>query len=89
MPAADTVRARIDTDLKNEATAVLAKMGLSVSDAIRMMLVRVAAEQKLPFDVKVPNAATQDAMREADSGTNGKRFKSVAGLMAHLESDEG
>jgi DNA-damage-inducible protein J len=88
MPAADTVRARIDTDLKNEATAVLAKMGLSVSDAIRMMLVRVAAEQKLPFDVKVPNATTQDAMREADSGT-GKRFKSVAGLMAHLESDEG
>jgi DNA-damage-inducible protein J len=88
MPAADTVRARIDTDLKNEATAVLAKMGLSVSDAIRMMLVRVAAEQKLPFDVKVPNAATQDAMREAESST-GRRFESVAGLMEYLGSDEG
>lgn len=87
MPTANVVRARIDTDLKNEATAVLAKMGLSVSDAIRMMLVRVAAEQKLPFDVKVPNLETQAAMREADQG-EGKRFTSVTGLMAYLESDE-
>ena len=74
MASADVVRARVDTVLKEEATAVLAKMGLSVSDAIRMMLVRVAAEQKLPFDVKVPNLETQEAMREADLST-GKRFK--------------
>jgi DNA-damage-inducible protein J len=87
MSTADVVRARIDTVLKKEATAVLAKMGLSVSDAIRMMLIRVAAEQKLPFDVKVPNLATQEAMREADIG-GGKRFANVADLMADLESDD-
>jgi DNA-damage-inducible protein J len=87
MISANVVRARVDTELKKEATAVLAKMGLSVSDAIRMMLVRVAAEQKLPFDVKVPNLATQEAMREADIG-GGKRFDSVADLMADLENDD-
>ena len=87
MPTADVVRARVDSDLKREATEVLAKMGLSVSDAIRMMLVRVAAEQKLPFDVKVPNVETGEAMREADLGT-GQRFKSVASLMEYLDEDE-
>jgi DNA-damage-inducible protein J len=83
----NVVRARIDTDLKNDATAVLSRMGLSVSDAIRMMLIRVAAEQKLPFDVKVPNAETQAAMRDADMGKT-KRFSTVADLMADLESDD-
>jgi DNA-damage-inducible protein J len=87
MANVNVVRARIDTALKKEATAVLAKMGLSVSDAIRMMLIRVAAEQKLPFDVKVPNAETQAAMRDADAG-GGKRFSTVADLMADLESDD-
>ena len=87
MPTQDVVRARIDSDLKNEASAVLAKMGLSVSDAIRMMLVRVAAEQALPFDVKVPNLETQAAMREAQLG-KGKRSTSVAALMDDLESDD-
>jgi DNA-damage-inducible protein J len=51
-----TVRARIDEKVKKEATHVLEAMGLSVSDAIRMMLMRVAAEKALPFDLKVPNA---------------------------------
>ena len=87
MPTQDVVRARIDRDLKNEASAVLAKMGLSVSDAIRMMLVRVAAEHALPFAVKVPNLETQAAMRESKLGT-GKRFTSVAALMDDLEGDD-
>jgi len=49
-----TVRARIDERVKKEAAHVLEDMGLSVSDAIRMMLMRVAAEKALPFAVKVP-----------------------------------
>ena len=53
-----TVRARIDERVKNEAAHVLEDMGLSVSDAIRMMLMRVASEKALPFAVKVPNAVT-------------------------------
>ena len=51
MASTDIVRARIDGHIKEEATNVLAQMGLSVSDAIRMLLTRVAADKALPFDV--------------------------------------
>jgi DNA-damage-inducible protein J len=87
MAAAEIVRARVDADLKREATTVLSGMGLSVSDAIRMMLVRVAAERALPFEVRVPNRATQAALDAAEKG-EGKQFDSVAALIADLESDE-
>ena len=89
MASDQVVRARISADLKQEATEVLSKMGLSVSDAIRMMLVRVAAERALPFDVKVPNQATQAAMDEARGGKGkGKRFGRVDDLMAYLNNDD-
>lgn len=87
MPAAEVVRARIDPDLKREATAVLSRMGLSVSDAIRMMLVRVAAEHALPFEVRSPNKATAAAMSAARKG-DVARFDSVTALMADLNDDE-
>jgi DNA-damage-inducible protein J len=87
MASDQVVRARISADLKQEATEVLDKMGLSVADAIRMMLVRVAAERALPFDVKVPNQTTQAAMDEARA-RKGKRFERVDDLMAHLNSDD-
>jgi DNA-damage-inducible protein J len=87
MASDQVVRARISADLKQEATEVLDKMGLSVSDAIRMMLVRVAAERALPFDVKVPNQVTQTAMDEARAG-KGKRFGRVDDLMAYLNNDD-
>jgi len=87
MAVAEIVRARIDADLKKEASAVLAGMGLSVSDAIRMLLVRIAAEKALPFEVRVPNSETQAAILAAQRGEVG-RFNSVAGLMADLNDDE-
>lgn len=59
------VRARIDEHLKDEAAAVLAEMGLTVSDLVRMTLTRVAKDKALPFDLKVPNAETQAAMEES------------------------
>jgi DNA-damage-inducible protein J len=62
------VRARIDAATKSEAAAVLATMGLSVSDAFRLLLKRVAAEKKLPFEPLVPNADTVEAMRAARRG---------------------
>lgn len=68
MLANDSVRARIDSNTKLAATQALAAMGLSVSDAIRMMLHRIAAEKRLPFDVTVPNAESQAAMAELDAG---------------------
>jgi DNA-damage-inducible protein J len=87
MAAAEVVRARIDSILKKEATAVLSDMGLSVSDAIRLLLVRVASEKALPFDVRVPNAATQAAMHDVQKGKVA-RFDSVDALMADLNADD-
>lgn len=51
MASSDIVRARIDGHIKEEATNVLAGMGLSVSDAIRMLLTRIAADKAIPFDI--------------------------------------
>ena len=62
------VRARIDEATKAEAAAILATMGLSLSDAFRMLLKRVAAEGALPFEPLVPNAETIEAMRAARRG---------------------
>ena len=62
MASVELVRARIDADLKRDATAALADMGLTISDAIRLMLVRVASEKALPFDVRTPNATTRAAL---------------------------
>ena len=73
MSANSVVRARIDSDTKERATEALHAMGLTVSDAIRLMLLRVADEKRLPFAVHVPNAATVEAMKELEEG-KGKRF---------------
>ena len=62
------VRARINSDVKTEAMEVLEAMGLTVSDAIRLLLLRVAEEKQLPFTVKVPNATTAKAMKELEEG---------------------
>lgn len=82
--ATDTVvRARIDIATKTRATEALAEMGLSVSDAIRLLLVRVAADKAFPFAVQVPNATTRAAMAELDQG-KGKTFKSADDLFEDL-----
>ena len=62
------VRARIDQKIKDDAAAVLASIGLTASDAFRMMMVRIAAEKRLPFEPLVPNAETIDAMKAARAG---------------------
>lgn len=88
MSTADTyVRARIDTLTKNRATEALEAMGLSISDAIRLLLLRVADERRLPFEVRVPNATTRKAMAEAESITKGRRarFNTPKDLFNDLE----
>ena len=67
------VRARIDENIKEEATIVLAAMGLTISDAFRIMLIRVAREKALPFEPLIPNEKTIKAMRQARSGKGLKR----------------
>ena len=81
------VRARIDAATKERAVEALADMGLSVSDAIRLMLIRVADERRLPFEVKAPNAATRRAIAELEAG-KGQKFNSVAEMMADLDADD-
>ncbi len=78
------VRARIDATTKRRATIALASMGLSVSDAIRLLMVRVADEHRLPFTVQAPNAITRKAITELDAG-KGKRFKSADALFDDLD----
>ena len=81
------VRARIDTDTKERAASALEAMGLSISDAIRLLMLRIADERRLPFDVKVPNAATRKAIAELEAG-KGQKFASVDELMADLRADD-
>ncbi len=81
------VRARIDEATKAEAATVLAAMGLSLSDAFRLLLKRVAAEKALPFEPLVPNAETIAAMKEARAGGL-PSFKTTADLMRDLNEDD-
>jgi len=82
--AADTiVRSRIDRVTKERAATALEAMGLTISDAIRLLLLRVADEKRLPFEVKVPNATSRLAMKELIDG-KGKRSASAAALFKDL-----
>lgn len=87
MAANALVQARIDGKVKEEAAAVLATMGLSVSDAVRLMLTKVAHDKALPFEPLTPNAETIEAMREARAGGL-KKFESIEALMADLDVDD-
>jgi DNA-damage-inducible protein J len=87
MAANAVVRARIDEHIKEEATVVLASMGLTVSDAFRLMLTRIAKEKALPFEPLVPNAETIAAMKEARRGRL-KSFDSVDALLKDLNEED-
>jgi len=81
--ATTMVHIRVDDKVKEKAAKTLAEMGMSVSDAVRMLLVRVAAEKALPFEVKVPNPTTVKAMKAAGR-RRGKRFKTATALFKDL-----
>ena len=81
------VRARIDEHIKEEASVVLAAMGLTVSDAFRILLTRVVQEKALPFEPLIPNETTIAAVREARSG-NLKGFATIDDLMADLHAED-
>jgi DNA-damage-inducible protein J len=81
------VRARIDEHLKEEASAVLATIGLTVSDAFRLMMVRIATDKAMPFEPLIPNVKTIEAMKEARRGGL-KSFTSIDALMEDLNADD-
>lgn len=87
MSANAVVRARIDEHIKEEASIVLEAMGLTVSDAFRIMLTRVAHDKALPFEPLIPNAQTIAAMKEARQGKL-QSFNSVDDLMADLNAED-
>jgi DNA-damage-inducible protein J len=87
MPATEMVHVRVDKRIKARAAKTLSAMGLSVSDAVRVLLTRVAAEKALPFEVKVPNATTVAAMREARKGKL-PSFDNVSELLADLNAED-
>jgi DNA-damage-inducible protein J len=81
------VRARINEHIKEEAAVVLKAMGLTVSDAFRLLLTKIAQEKALPFDPLVPNTETIAAMREARRGGL-PRFNDVDSLLKDLNADD-
>jgi DNA-damage-inducible protein J len=87
MSANAVVRARINENIKEEAAVVLAAMGMTVSDAFRMMLTRIAQEKALPFEPLIPNADTLAAMKEARAGKL-QSFRNIDALMADLNADD-
>jgi DNA-damage-inducible protein J len=78
------VKARIEPSLKRETELILDGLGISTTEAIRMFLTQVRLHQGLPFEVRIPNAATQAAMSELESG-KGKHFSSVEALFNDLD----
>jgi DNA-damage-inducible protein J len=83
MHADAVVRARIPADMKDQATSVLRRMGLSASDLIRLTFLRVAEEGRLPFALEVPNRTTRKAMADLEAG-KGKRFDNAEALFKDL-----
>ena len=89
MAATTMVHVRVDEQIKAQATETLAAMGLSVSDAVRVFLMRVVAEQQMPFALKVPNAETRAAMTEANEIARARRarFATATELFDDLEKN--
>lgn len=84
MAATAFVRARIDEALKNEAAAVLAGMGLTVSDVVRIALTKIAKEKALPFEMRAPNALTAKTLAKSERGEDVHRAKDADDLFKQL-----
>jgi DNA-damage-inducible protein J len=81
------VHIRVNGEVKEQAAKALAGMGLTVSDAVRILLTRIAAEKAMPFEVRVPNRGTLEAMEAGERGEV-NRAASIAGMMAELNADD-
>jgi DNA-damage-inducible protein J len=87
MSTNSVVRARIDEDIKNEASIVLSEIGLTISDAFRMLLIRIAREKALPFEPLVPNIKTIEAIKAARRGDL-ITIDNVDDLLAELNAND-
>lgn len=87
MPQNQLVQARVDGEIKAQATAALADMGLTISDAVRILLTRIAREKKMPLELLTSNTTTIAAMEEARTG-NLPRVHSIKALFKELNADD-
>lgn len=87
MAANQLVQTRIDGAIKKEAAGILEAMGLTVSDAVRLLLTKIARERALPFDPLIPNDVTVAAIMEARAGKLA-RAKNIAELKKALHADD-
>lgn len=81
----EVIRTRVNSEIKAQASIVLESMGLTMSDAIRLMVTRIAREKALPFEPLIPNEETLQAIKEARTG-NTKQFDNIDDLMADLNA---
>ncbi len=84
MATTTMIHVRVEEQVKKQASDALEAMGLSVSDAVRVFLTRVAAEKQIPFALRVPNAETRAAMEEARAKSQA-RFANANELFDDLE----
>jgi DNA-damage-inducible protein J len=84
MAATSFVRARIDEALKEEAAAVLADMGLTVSDVVRIVLTKIAKEKALPFEMCIPNKLTVETLTKSERGEDIHHAKDANDLFGQL-----
>jgi DNA-damage-inducible protein J len=91
MAASSMLHVRLDERIKDHGNAVLAAMGLSAADAVRLLYHRLIADQAFPLELKVPNRTTQEAMAQADAiiADRKARFADGNELLASLETPGG
>ncbi len=82
-----TIHVRVDDETKAKAIQALEAMGLDLSTAVRVYLARISAEQRLPFELRVPNALTQEAVNELEAG-HGHRAENIDSLFDQLNEDD-
>ena len=87
MKKAATVQSRMNPELKQDAELILNTLGLTASQAINAFYAQIVLVRGIPFDIKMPNKETQEAMQELDSG-KGERFSSMSDLLKDAEIDE-
>ncbi len=85
MPKTEMIRARVEPDLKHEAEEVFAALGLSATEAITLFYKQVSLHHGLPFEVKIPNAETLEAMRQASNKDGLTKYGNVKDLMADID----
>ncbi len=80
----ETVRARIEPELKNDAERILNQLGLSFSEAIELYLRQIKLHKGIPFDIKIPNKETLETFKDTDTGNNLTEYENIKDMFDKL-----